>query len=193
MGVLLTLATLFKYGDRDLLIQFAQPVIGLSEMFLDPKKSRFHSNTVVRKLAIKLIQRVGLVYLKPVVAPWRYQRGTFNVLCLIQSHLQSCIGRRCLQANLEKSSAARTAAGMVAAVDEMALKEDPENWDVPEEIEAVIELLLSGLQDKVRLEKGISFITNEGYNCEMVFVQRDRSNHSTTAQRVGSGYHQLGR
>ena len=33
------------------------------------------NNGLLRKLSVKLAQRVGLVHLKPAVAPWRYQRG----------------------------------------------------------------------------------------------------------------------
>lgn len=30
---------------------------------------------LLRKLTVKLAQRIGLIYLKPTVAKWRYQRG----------------------------------------------------------------------------------------------------------------------
>lgn len=33
------------------------------------------SQTTIRKLAIKLAQRVGLTYMAPRVAAWRYSRG----------------------------------------------------------------------------------------------------------------------
>jgi hypothetical protein len=29
-----------------------------------------------RKLFIKLMQRIGMIFLKPKLAPWRYQRGS---------------------------------------------------------------------------------------------------------------------
>lgn len=37
---------------------------------------KYDNNALIRKLRIKLTQRVGLCYLKPKIAPWRYQRGT---------------------------------------------------------------------------------------------------------------------
>ena len=35
------------------------------------------NNATHRKLYIKLIQRIGLTFLKPKIAPWRYQRGNY--------------------------------------------------------------------------------------------------------------------
>ena len=35
----------------------------------------FSPNTIIRKLTVKLVQRIGLVYLKTKVASWRYVRS----------------------------------------------------------------------------------------------------------------------
>ena len=80
MGILLTLASIYKYGQRESLRPLADQVIPLCEILLSPK-SRFASNSIVRKYAVKLTQRLGLAFLKPVVAPWRYQRGLHATPC----------------------------------------------------------------------------------------------------------------
>uniref|UniRef100_A0A6I8NS93 Tubulin-specific chaperone D n=1 Tax=Ornithorhynchus anatinus TaxID=9258 RepID=A0A6I8NS93_ORNAN len=84
------------------------------------------NHTLLRKLGVKLVQRLGLTFLKPKVAMWRYQRGC-----------------RSLAANLQLSSKGNKppSMGNVAANSE-------EDYDVPEEVENVIEQLLVGLKDK---------------------------------------------
>ena len=67
MGLLAILAQVFKHGRREDLLPYAsgvfECVLGLEVMDID--------NTLVRKLAAKLVQRVGLVFLVPKVAAWR--------------------------------------------------------------------------------------------------------------------------
>ena len=81
-GVHTALAHIFKLGHRsDLLGQLPR---------LGPLSSGAHellaSNSVTkRKLGIKLLQRVGLVYLPPRVASWRYQRGARSLLHNLQA------------------------------------------------------------------------------------------------------------
>ena len=81
-GVHTALAHIFKLGHRsDLLGQLPR---------LGPLSSGAHellaSNSVTkRKLGIKLLQRVGLVYLPPRVASWRYQRGNRSLLHNLQA------------------------------------------------------------------------------------------------------------
>uniref|UniRef100_A0A6I8PQA5 Tubulin-specific chaperone D n=1 Tax=Ornithorhynchus anatinus TaxID=9258 RepID=A0A6I8PQA5_ORNAN len=84
------------------------------------------NHTLLRKLGVKLVQRLGLTFLKPKVAMWRYQRGC-----------------RSLAANLQLSSKGNKppSMGNVAANSE-------EDYDVPEEVENVIGQLLVGLKDK---------------------------------------------
>ena len=56
------------------------------------------SNALARKLAVKLVQRIGLVFLRPRVASWRYQKPRLN-----------------MAANLKKAGAAAAAAAAAAA------------------------------------------------------------------------------
>ena len=52
------------------------------------------ANTLVRKLAVKLVQRLGLVFLPPRIAPWRYQRGFRSLLAGLQPTAQVRQGPR---------------------------------------------------------------------------------------------------
>ncbi|KAA6421473.1 MAG: tubulin-specific chaperone D-like, partial [Trebouxia sp. A1-2] len=77
------------------------------------------SSVVARKFATKLVQRIGLTFLPATVAAWRYQQNSVSI-----------------NESLSNS---------VAAAAEEAGDDD---LDIPEEIEQVIEVLLTSLQDK---------------------------------------------
>jgi hypothetical protein len=69
----------------------------------------------------------GLIFLKPRVASWRYQRGS-----------------RSLAAYLQQSQPIETKAAI--SVND----EDDDDYDVPEEIEEVLNEILQALRDKNR-------------------------------------------
>ncbi|XP_040292612.1 tubulin-specific chaperone D [Bufo bufo] len=120
-GMLQALAQLFKHGKREDCLPYAATVLTA----LDNCKLCDSNQTVLRKLGVKLVQRLGLTFLKPKVAKWRYQRGS-----------------RSLADNLLQTSAdAQNSAGTTSP-------EDDEEYDIPEEIENVVEQLLVGLKDK---------------------------------------------
>uniref|UniRef100_A0A6I8N4P3 Tubulin-specific chaperone D n=1 Tax=Ornithorhynchus anatinus TaxID=9258 RepID=A0A6I8N4P3_ORNAN len=121
-GMLQALAQMFKHGKRDDYLPYASVVLTC----LDNCRLSESNHTLLRKLGVKLVQRLGLTFLKPKVAMWRYQRGC-----------------RSLAANLQLSSKGNKppSMGNVAANSE-------EDYDVPEEVENVIEQLLVGLKDK---------------------------------------------
>ncbi|EFX63073.1 hypothetical protein DAPPUDRAFT_335974, partial [Daphnia pulex] len=96
----------------------------------------------VKKPLVKLTQRIGLIFLKPRVASWRYQRGS-----------------RSLAANLQQSQPVETKAAI--SVND----EDDHDYDVPEEIEEVLNEILQALRDKNRevqysAAKGIGRLTS---------------------------------
>jgi hypothetical protein len=124
IGVLSTLTSIFKRGKRQELLELI-PLI-----FKD--LINIQANSVTRqKLLIKLIQRIGLTFLKPRVAPWRYQRGF-----------------RSLLQNLEKQPQQAINTTAAASPKEEDVEED---IDIPEEIEEIIDYLLKGLKDKVNV------------------------------------------
>ena len=116
-GALLALCAVVKHGKREDLLEHAPHL--LAKVLAGDFKE--HSNTNIRKLSLKLVQRLGLIFLKAKVASWRYQRGS-----------------RSLAATL----------GPVVEAKEQEKEEDEEYYDVPETIEEVIEELLQGLKDK---------------------------------------------
>ncbi|KAM9392345.1 tubulin-specific chaperone D isoform 2-T2 [Pholidichthys leucotaenia] len=139
-GALQSLAKLFKHGKRDDLLQYAPAVLRC----LEQKRLSESSEAKLRKLGVKLTQRLGLTFLKPRLAAWRYQRGS-----------------RSLAANLSMS---QSTAASSAVTPEVETQEQEEDYDIPEEVETVIEHLLVGLKDKETIvrwsaAKGIGRVT----------------------------------
>ncbi|KAJ8036756.1 Tubulin-specific chaperone D [Holothuria leucospilota] len=139
-GILMAMAQLFKYGKREDLEEYAPIIL---EKLIEYKLFDI-KNTQIRKFTMKLTQRLGLTFLKAKVASWRYQRGS-----------------RSLAENLK--STGPTPAGV--NIPTTAPVDEDDDYDVPEEVEDVIEQLLVGLKDKdtvVRWSaaKGIGRVTN---------------------------------
>ena len=66
-GLLRTLGQLFKHGKREDLLQYTPNVLEKMES-LDLADS---NNTLLRKMRVKVIQRLGLTFLQYRVAAWR--------------------------------------------------------------------------------------------------------------------------
>ncbi|XP_051653434.1 tubulin-specific chaperone D [Manacus candei] len=138
-GMLQALAQLFKHGKREDCLPYAVTVLEC----LDKCKLSESNQMVLRKLGMKLVQRLGLTFVKPKVAKWRYQRGC-----------------RSLAANLQAQGAVVQNQKREAAAE----ADDDEEYDIPAEIENVVEQLLVGLKDKDTIvrwsaAKGIGRIT----------------------------------
>ena len=73
MGALKAIAAIYKQGKRDDLLQYSA---NLLEHIMEEKFNPENPNLLIRKLALKVVQRLGLVFLKSKVASWRYQRGS---------------------------------------------------------------------------------------------------------------------
>ncbi|XP_064126499.1 tubulin-specific chaperone D isoform X1 [Loxodonta africana] len=121
-GVLQALAQIFKHGKREDCLPYASTILEC----LNNCRLSESNQTLLRKLGVKLVQRLGLTFLKPKVAKWRYQRGC-----------------RSLAANLKLSTQ-----GQNKQVPNTGTPDGEEDYDVPEEVENVIEQLLAGLKDK---------------------------------------------
>ncbi|NXB45964.1 TBCD protein, partial [Leucopsar rothschildi] len=139
-GMLQALAQLFKHGKREDCLPYAATVLEC----LDKCKLSESNQMVLRKLGMKLVQRLGLTFVKPKVAKWRYQRGC-----------------RSLAANLQAQGAPVQNQKREVAPAEA---DDDEEYDIPGEIENVVEQLLVGLKDKDTIvrwsaAKGIGRIT----------------------------------
>ncbi|XP_030646101.1 tubulin-specific chaperone D [Chanos chanos] len=139
-GALQSLAQLFKHGKREDFLQYAPTVL----QCLDQKRITESNQARLRKLVVKLVQRLGLTFLKPRLAKWRYQRGS-----------------RSLTLNLAQSQSTGTVEAITPDLGPVSQEED---YDIPEEVENVIEQLLVGLKDKETIvrwsaAKGIGRVT----------------------------------
>ncbi|KAM6175778.1 tubulin-specific chaperone D isoform 2-T2 [Erethizon dorsatum] len=121
-GTLQALAQIFKHGKREDCLPYATVVL----QCLDSCRLPESNQTLLRKLGVKLVQRLGLTFLKPKVAAWRYQRGS-----------------RSLAANLQLCTPAQSEQNLPVAT-----SDGDEDYDIPEGVESVIEQLLGGLKDR---------------------------------------------
>ncbi|XP_014442175.1 tubulin-specific chaperone D [Tupaia chinensis] len=121
-GMLQALAQIFKHGKREDCLPYAATVLECLDRCRLPESSQ----TLLRRLGIKLVQRLGLTFLRPRVAAWRYQRGC-----------------RSLAANLQL----RTQGQSVQEPHDATADRD-EEYDIPEGVESVIGQLLVGLKDR---------------------------------------------
>lgn len=99
----------------------------------DARADRPSSSTLHRKLSVKLVQRLGLLYLPPRVRAWRYQRG----LRSLELNMQS-IGL------LTPSDSVATPPSQ----DQELEDDDDAGLDAIDELEQIVEVLLCGLRDK---------------------------------------------
>ncbi|XP_064092677.1 tubulin-specific chaperone D-like isoform X2 [Macrobrachium nipponense] len=139
LGVLRALGLIFKHGKREEMLPYSKGAL----MRIIESKSTTCIDTPVRKLAMKLIQRIGLTFLKPKVATWRYQMGS-----------------RSLSINIQGASS------QDEFKKDLELKEhcDDDDDEVAAEVEEVIDCLLQGLKDKDTIvrwsaAKGIGRVT----------------------------------
>eukprot|EP01084_Bolivina_argentea_P096390 173310_1 len=140
-GIFRALAEIFKHAHRDALLPNAPLILERSGKMFDTNKSR-----IVRKYATKLIQRIGLVFLKPVIASWRYTKSR-HVL-------------------MESANHSPKKPQQESTVNDDVKKEDvdADEFEIPEQIEYILDVLLNGLRDKETVvrwsaAKGIGRIT----------------------------------
>ncbi|XP_050391441.1 tubulin-specific chaperone D [Patella vulgata] len=137
-GVLSTIALLYKHGKREDVLQYAPKVLdGISECNLKEKE-----NSILRKIAIKVTQRLGLTFLKTQVISWRYNRGNRSLASNLQSNKDDTVVNK--QVN--------------------TIQDDEGHEDIPESIEEILGELLEGLRDRDTIvrwsaAKGIGRVT----------------------------------
>ncbi|KAG0427767.1 hypothetical protein HPB47_025191 [Ixodes persulcatus] len=119
ISMLATLARVFKLANRDVLCKHAKSLLTL----LAHKCIKANPNIVVRKLSMKLFQRIGQSYLPANLAPWRHLR---RVKQLVDG----------LNADASRTEPAFP-----------SMKENT-NFEVPPIIEEVVDKLLEGLVDE---------------------------------------------
>ena len=129
MGALKSVAYIYKHGKREDLLKYASTVLKV----IQEAKLEKHANVVIQKLGVKLVQRLGLTFLKAKVASWRYQRGSRSLAMNLEEK-KSGDGEK----DDKDTSTTQTASNET--------EDDQEEYDIPDEIEEVIEYLLEGLR-----------------------------------------------
>lgn len=145
-GQLAAIAAILKHGKRDDLLPYADKLL----QWIIGCQYKDSSDFLKYKSYIKIVQRIGLVYLKPRIANWRYNRGTRSLAKNL---------------NLEPITSEQQATTMENANQIKEETASDEEVVVPDAIEEVIEELLQGLRsggNDVRWSaaKGIGRVTN---------------------------------
>lgn len=129
-GVFGALAGLFKSGERDRLR--TQVVPRVFESVLATVDGA--TSTTQRKLAVKLIQRMGMTFLEPRNQRWRYTKS----LTSLEKNLQK----------VTETDRETAAPAVVAGVGGLGVgEEEDDDFDVDEDVEQVIDVLLTHLKD----------------------------------------------
>jgi hypothetical protein len=147
LGSLKCIASIYKYGKREELLKYTSETL---KVMLDLDLLTKSQMCLIRKLHVKIIQRIGTTFFKVKIAKWRYQRGS-----------------RSLMSNLNKSNTVdnNQKINLDSKNNKEKLNEEDDDEKIPFEIEEIIEQLFTGLKDKdtvVRWSsaKGIGRITN---------------------------------
>ncbi|XP_030384442.1 tubulin-specific chaperone D [Scaptodrosophila lebanonensis] len=141
-GQLAAVAAILKHGKREDLLPYADKLL----QWIVSCQYKGGNDFLKYKNYVKIVQRIGLVHLKPRLASWRYKRGT-----------------RSLVTNLTQQSAGGDrSAGEAGATN---TDESSEEIVVPDAIEEVIEELLQALRSggndiRWSAAKGIGRVTN---------------------------------
>ena len=187
-GVLQALCFAFKLGHRSRLLPHTPRAWALLTTHFgvgstsggDPQAiPPARGGVLARKLVVKLTQRVGLTYLEPRIAPWRYVRADAG------ADLQARLGgsqdlhaeadpqarRGGSQAAEGVGSSGRGGTAEGAEVWGGPAEAEEEGFEVAEEVEDVIQVLLEALTDKdtvvrwVRAVESPSHIQPVSWNC----------------------------
>ncbi|XP_008554133.1 tubulin-specific chaperone D [Microplitis demolitor] len=139
-GPLAVLASILKHNPRDDLKPYCQMLFD-NVMELNCLKS---PNSLIGKYAIKIIQRIGLVLLRPKVVTWKYQKSGQKI------NLLSDINKCTIIENIDVNN---------------SVTMDSDDQDVPSVLEEIIEQLIQGLRSKTidirwSAAKGIGKITS---------------------------------
>ena len=184
IGVLQTIAQIFKKGVRSKLLSHS------NELLSQCLAISLQSNQVkIRKLTVKLIQRIGMTFLPPRVALWRYQRGKRSLSDNLTQSMCKEVRAECVTAKFDSEikdveEAERRKEDEVTDHDvvenekkvsrekekenekkeEVEGDDDGEDFEVDPELEDVIDKVLTALSDKDTIvrwsgAKGVGRIT----------------------------------
>ena len=83
MGALKAIAAIYKHGKREDLLKYAKTILKVVQ---DAKLDQ-NVNVVIQKWGVKVVQRLGLTFLKAKVASWRYQRGSRSLALNLENQV----------------------------------------------------------------------------------------------------------
>ncbi|XP_017860136.1 PREDICTED: tubulin-specific chaperone D [Drosophila arizonae] len=141
-GQLAAIASILKHGKREDLLPYADKLL----KWILGCKYKDGDDFLKYKYYIKIVQRLGLVQLKPRIASWRYKRGTRSLASNLTAQPNAAGDFLTVQAEAEDDAAA-------------------EEIVVPDAIEEVIEELLQALRSggndiRWSAAKGLGRVTN---------------------------------
>lgn len=144
-GQLAAVASVLKHGKREDLLPHAAKFL---QWLLASDNYKTENDYLKKKYFIKIVQRLGLVFLRPQLALWRYQRGS-----------------RSLTVNLKMTSHEGSGDGVEFENTSLTANEDDVDDEVPAEVEEVIEELLQALRNpssdiRWSAAKGIGRVTS---------------------------------
>lgn len=102
-GIIYSLHQIFKRVQRKELLPLIDPVID----FLKSERETVKDNSLKRELKMKLLQQIGLVYLKPRNAKWAYKKKKQSLL----TNLSKNIKKVTIQTNTSQFQAKKTTGG----------------------------------------------------------------------------------
>ncbi|ODM89904.1 Tubulin-specific chaperone D [Orchesella cincta] len=146
VGSFASLSAIFKHAKRQEILHYSEKVL---KAVISSEYEK--CDTVLRKAGTKLVQRIGMVFLRTKIAPWRYQRGSRSLLMNLQ-------GNKALsQKDVEKCDT------QVNGDDESVNYQEVSQYS--DSIEAILDKLLESLKDKDTIvrwsaAKGIGRVTN---------------------------------
>lgn len=138
-GPLLAISAILKHGKREDLLPYASKIL----KWILEQNFKTSTDFLKNKFFIKIVQRLGLIFLPPKIAQWRYNRGSRSLQTNLQTNKENPV-------EFESTNIAQ---------------DEEDDIEVPDEIEDVIEQLLHGLKSSsgdVRWlsAKGIGRVTN---------------------------------
>ncbi|CAK9328524.1 unnamed protein product [Citrullus colocynthis] len=134
LGATGALASIFKTGDRKLLLDVVPQVWNDTSMLI--KSNTAVRSPLLRKYLLKLTQRIGLTCLPHRAASWHYVSRTSSLGDNISATM-SVGTHKCSPINTIKPS----------DICQSSTSLEDEDMEVPEIIEEIIEMLLTGLKD----------------------------------------------
>jgi tubulin-specific chaperone D len=134
LGILQTIVTMLKVSTADRTGLLRSVETYTDEIVRIPSTKGASTNILLRKYVVKWWTRIGMLYLPPRVASWRYQRG-----------------RRVLQDNLQQRQQNQCCQMSMKTVDDRSSPIAEENQDyfflVPDQVEVAMDHVLGALGD----------------------------------------------